>query len=266
MACYDGLMDLSHDRPMVHGALPSGQVLMPEFFARPSDEVAPDLIGKLLWRSGVGGGRLTEVEAYLPQNDPACHAARGRTPRNAAMFGPPGYVYVFLSYGVHVLLNLVCDRESLGSAVLIRSFEPVGDTAQLLKNRAARGRWARPVKTPLPRPPSAETLLSRGPGRVGQALGIHLGLNGLPLGEASGLYVIDDGAVPEIGRTTRIGISRGAHLPLRFCMSGKGRFGGRTGLKLGASSATINGDVGVPLGLGRADGEQSRSMGTRDVE
>jgi DNA-3-methyladenine glycosylase len=186
-------MDVEFPVASAHGGLPSGRMLTAEFFARASDEVAPDLIGKILWRSGVGGGRLTEVEAYLPENDPACHAARGRTPRNAAMFGPPGCVYVFLSYGVHMLLNLVCDRESRGSAVLIRSFEPLDDSVQRL---------------------------SCGPGRVGKALGIHLGLNALPLGEVTGLYIIDDGVVPEVARATRVGISQGGELSLRFYVPG----------------------------------------------
>jgi DNA-3-methyladenine glycosylase len=186
-------MDLSAAFDSMHGDLPPGRMLTAEFFARASDEVAPDLVGKIVWRAGVGGGRLTEVEAYLPQNDPACHAARGRTPGNAAMFGSPGCLYVFLSYGVHVLLNLVCDLESRGSAVLIRSFGPLDDTCQ----------------GP-----------SRGPGVVGKALGIHLGLNTLPLGKVSGLHIIDDGVVPEVIRTTRVGISQGGHLPLRFYMAG----------------------------------------------
>jgi DNA-3-methyladenine glycosylase len=185
-------MDLSLSFAGLDGDLPAGRTLKAEFFARSSDDVAPDLVGKIVWRAGVGGGRLTEVEAYLPENDPACHAARGRTPRNAAMFGQPGCLYVFLSYGMHVLLNLVCDLESRGSAVLIRSLEPLDDAFQ--------------------RP-------SRGPGRVGKALGIHLGLNALPLGEVSGLHVIDDGVVPEVIRTTRVGISQGGHLPLRFYMA-----------------------------------------------
>src|SRR5665647_1859169 len=169
-------MDLGVALVSVHGDLPLGRALKAEFFARSADDVAPDLVGKIVWRVGVGGGRLTEVEAYLPGNDPASHAARGRTPRNAAMFGPPGCLYVFLSYGMHVLLNLVCDLESRGSAVLIRSFEPLDDAFQ----------------SP-----------SRGPGRVGKALGIHLGLNTFPLGDISGLHIIDDGVVPEVIRTTR---------------------------------------------------------------
>jgi DNA-3-methyladenine glycosylase len=156
-------------------------VLGADFFARPSDEVAPDLIGKILWSPGRGGGRLTEVEAYLPMMDPASHSACGPTKRNAAMFGPPGTIYVFLSYGVHHLLNIVCDRPGTGSAVLIRAFESVC-----------------------------------GPGRVGKALGIHPALNGRALDEASGLFVMDDGTRPDVGTTTRIGISRGDSLPLRY--------------------------------------------------
>lgn len=162
-----------------------GAVLGADFFARPSDEVAPDLIGKILWSPGRGGGRLTEVEAYLPLEDPASHSSRGPTNRNAAMFGPPGTIYVFLSYGVHHLLNIVCDQQEIGSAVLIRAFESVC-----------------------------------GPGRVGKALGIHPALNGLALGEASGVFVVDDGTRPDVGTTTRIGISRGDALPLRYYLLG----------------------------------------------
>jgi len=171
--------------------LPAGDVLGSSFFARASDEVAEDLIGKILWRTGVGGGRLTEVEAYLPEADPASHAACGPTRRNAAMFGPPGTIYVFLSYGVHHLLNLVTDGVGVGSAVLIRAFES--------------------LDTPGRTPPS-----QCGPGRVGAALGITPGLNGLELGEASGVFVVDDGSRPQVAMTTRIGISRGATLPLRY--------------------------------------------------
>jgi DNA-3-methyladenine glycosylase len=163
------------------GGFPGGITLSADFFARPSDEVAPDLIGKILWAPLRGGGRLTEVEAYLPVEDPASHSATGPTKRNAAMFGPPGTIYVFLSYGVHYLLNIVCDRSEIGSAVLVRAFEPFC-----------------------------------GPGRVGKALGIHPALNGLPLGEVSGLFIVDDGTRPEVGVATRIGISRGETLPLRY--------------------------------------------------
>jgi len=171
--------------------LPPGHVLAPEFFARASDEVATDLVGKILWRPGLGGGRLTEVEAYLPEGDPASHAARGPSARNAAMFGPPGTLYVFLSYGVHHLLNVVTDREGVGSAVLIRAFEAIGTRAPGDGSRC-------------------------GPGRVGSALHVSPDLNGLALGAASGVFILDDGSRPSVGMTTRIGISRGAALPLRY--------------------------------------------------
>ena len=176
--------------------LPPGRVVAAGFFARPSDEVAPDLVGKIIWAAGVGGGRLTELEAYLPEGDPACHAARGMTRRNAAMFGPPGHIYLFVSYGVHLLLNLVCEREGVGSAVLIRSFEPLN----ALEGETNPG--------------------ARGPGLVGRALGVRPEMNGAPLGPPSGLYVIDDGHRPEVLVTTRVGLSRGRHLPLRYYMKG----------------------------------------------
>jgi DNA-3-methyladenine glycosylase len=172
---------------------PAGTALGAEFFARSSDVVAEALVGKVLWRAGVGGGRLTEVEAYLPEGDPACHAARGLTLRNAAMFGPPGSIYVYLSYGVHWLLNIVCDREQVGSAVLIRAFQPVYDTLGLS---------------------------AVGPGRVARALAVDAGLNGRHLGDVSGLDVNDDGVRPEVTRTVRIGISQGKALPLRFYAAG----------------------------------------------
>jgi DNA-3-methyladenine glycosylase len=136
------------------------------------------------------------------------------TARNAAMFGPPGTVYVYICYGIHVLLNLVCDLEGVGSAVLLRSFEPLGDTRVLVHNRAgarkrADGRGESGGAVTLPE-------LSCGPGRVGQALGLHLGLNGLPLGDMSGLFIIDDRWRPEVACSTRIGISQGDRLPLRY--------------------------------------------------
>jgi|WetSurMetagenome_2_1015567.scaffolds.fasta_scaffold22811_3 DNA-3-methyladenine glycosylase len=193
---------------------PPGRVVPSSFFAAPSDQVAPRLLGMIMWFGGIGGGRLTEIEAYLPEDDPACHAYRGLTRRNAAMFGPPGTLYVFQSYGVHMLLNLVCDHEGVGSAVLIRSFAPIGDTSILEANRR-RARRASSEDGPTPRSPRALDL-ARGPGCVGQALAVHMGLNGLGLGDDSGVLVIDDGWRPEVACSTRIGISRGDRLPLRF--------------------------------------------------
>lgn len=177
--------------------LPGGEVLGEAFFARGSDEVAADLIGKIVWSRGYGGGRLAEVEAYLPSGDPASHAAPGKTRRNAAMFGPPARLYVFLSYGVHRLLNLVCDEEDVGSAVLVRAFEPL---------RAGPG--------------DEIGVGARGPGIAGRLLGVGLEMSGLSLGDESGLFVVDDGTRPQVGRTVRVGISKGAQLPLRHYMIG----------------------------------------------
>jgi DNA-3-methyladenine glycosylase len=193
---------------------PPGTLVRPSFFGSPSDQVAPRLLGTILWFRGIGGGRLTEVEAYLPEDDPACHAYRGLTRRNAAMFGPPGTIYVFRSYGVHMLLNLVCEREGVGSAILVRSFEPIGDTSILEANR--RGAWRATLQDGQTARLRPKVDLARGPGCVGQALAVHLGLNGVTLGEDSGVLVIDDGWRPEVGCSTRIGISRGDRLPLRF--------------------------------------------------
>jgi DNA-3-methyladenine glycosylase len=190
---------------------PDWRQLIPEFFARASDVVAQCLIGKILWRIGTGGGRLTEVEAYLPADDPASHSFRGKTDRNASMFGSPGSIYVFLSYGIHVCLNVVCDAESVGSAVLIRSFEPLGDVATLRSNRL-RGRDS----ANLSEANAKLKWLASGPGRVGQALGLHLGLDGLPFGNASGLHLFDDGAEPRVERSARVGVTRGGNMPLRF--------------------------------------------------
>jgi DNA-3-methyladenine glycosylase len=193
-------------------ALPQGTVLGAAFFARSSNEVAPDLIGKILWSPGVGGGRLTEVEAYLPAGDPASHAACGPTRRNAAMFGPPGTIYVFLSYGMHYLVNLVCDREGVGSAVLIRALEAFYPHPGAAAEEADVAEEANV--------PKASPKRYCGPGRVGVALRIQPGLNGVLLGQASGLFVVDDGFKAEVGVDSRIGISRGAALPLRYYARG----------------------------------------------
>src|SRR5207247_9968203 len=139
------------------------RMLKRDFFARSVHEVAPDLIGATLLVDGVGG-RIVEVEAY-DQEDPASHGYRGRTARNAAMFGPPGHAYVYRSYGIHWCLNLVCGDEGTASAVLVRALEP---TYGLDLMRARRG-----LDDP--------RLLSSGPGRLCQALGIDRELDGQPL-------------------------------------------------------------------------------------
>ena len=124
------------------------------------------------------------------------------------MFGPPGTIYVYVSYGVHVLLNLVCDRVSVASAVLIRSYEPLGILDVQACNRGFSPERFDPRD------------LSRGPGRIGQALGLDLSLNGLPLGNASGMYILDDGARPMVTSSSRVGISQAKELQLRFSEEG----------------------------------------------
>jgi DNA-3-methyladenine glycosylase len=183
--------------------------LPPAFYARPAREVAALLIGKLL-RSAIGGvetvGRIVETEAYIGPDDPACHAAEriGRTARNQAMFGPPGTAYVFLSYGIHWCLNAVTDREDFPAAVLIRALEPVQGLDAMCARRGVRDRD-----------------LTRGPGRLTQALAIAGAMDGHPL-HLPPLSVHDAPAVDPsaIEHTARIGISRAADWPLRFTLRG----------------------------------------------
>src|SRR3712207_8134102 len=133
------------------------------YFARSVHDVAPELLGVTLLVDGVGG-TIVEVEAY-DQTDPASHGFRGRTARNAAMFGPPGHAYVYRSYGVHWCLNLVCEEEGVASAVLVRALEP---TRGLEEMRARRG--VHDVRG-----------LCSGPGRLCQALAVTRAHDGLPL-------------------------------------------------------------------------------------
>ncbi|HZA03219.1 MAG TPA: DNA-3-methyladenine glycosylase [Propionibacteriaceae bacterium] len=136
--------------------------------ARPVDEVAPTLLGALL-RHGPVAVRLTEVEAYDGASDPASHAYRGRTVRNAVMFGPPGHLYVYFSYGMHWAANLICGPDGLASGVLLRSGEVV-DGLEVARQRRGRAR---------------DRDLARGPGRLTQALGIAA--------EHKGAYLLDGG-------------------------------------------------------------------------
>jgi DNA-3-methyladenine glycosylase len=168
-----------------------------DFFARSVHEAAPELIGVTLLFDGVGG-RLVEVEAY-DQEDPASHGFRGKTPRNASMFGPPGHAYVYRSYGIHWCLNLVCEEEGRASAVLVRALEP---TAGLDAMRERRG-----VDDP--------QLLCAGPGRLCQALGITREHDGLPLDRPPFELLPRDGEV-EVVAGPRIGITSGGELAWRY--------------------------------------------------
>lgn len=172
-----------------------------EFFARSVHDVAPDLIGVTLLVDGVGG-RIVEVEAY-DHEDPASHGFRGRTDRNASMFGPPGHAYVYRSYGIHWCLNLVCEEVGVANAVLLRALEPTRGLEQM---RARRGL-------------EDERLLCSGPGRLCQALSVTREHDGLPLDRPPFELLAGDSPV-DVVNGPRIGITRAAELPWRYAEAG----------------------------------------------
>jgi DNA-3-methyladenine glycosylase len=167
------------------------------FFGRSVHDVAPDLIGATLLFRGVGG-RIVEVEAYH-QTDPAAHSFRGPTGRNSVMFGPPGYTYVYRSYGIHWCLNFVCEPKGSASAVLIRAIEP---TVGIPAMRRRRGL-------------SDERLLCAGPGRVCQALGITVAHNGLAL-DAPPFELFERTAPVDVVAGPRIGLTKAVDKPWRY--------------------------------------------------
>lgn len=172
-----------------------------EFFNRSVHEVAPELIGATFLFDGIGG-RIVEVEAYH-HTDPAAHSYVGRTERNAVMFGPPGYAYVYRSYGIHWCVNFVCEPEGSASAILIRAIEPLAGLAQMRRRRGVKD----------------ERLLCSGPGRLCQALGISYKQNGMPLDEPPfELRAPVDKVDQVVGK--RIGISKAAELPWRYGLAG----------------------------------------------
>ncbi|HEY0206626.1 MAG TPA: DNA-3-methyladenine glycosylase, partial [Acetobacteraceae bacterium] len=173
--------------------------LIPEFLA-PVADVAQALIGGMLLVDGVGG-LIVETEAY-DRHDPASHSHRGPTPRNAAMFGPPGHAYVYRSYGIHWCLNLVCGPEP-GAAVLIRALQPLHGLAIM---QARRGTVA-------------ERLACAGPGRLCQALGITAALDGLPLDHPP-FRLLPRTAPCAIVAGPRIGIAQARDTPWRFGLKG----------------------------------------------
>ena len=184
------------------------RLLPRSFFTADSRDLAPLLLNKLLVRGG-RVGRIVEVEAYAGPADPASHAFRGRTPRNATMFGPPGHLYVYFTYGMHFCANVVCGGDGDASAVLLRALTPV---AGLEEMRAARGPAAR-----------LDRDLCSGPGKLCQALGIDRSLDGADLVTGDrGVAVCDDGTAPpaEPGRSGRIGISVAVEVPWRFYVPG----------------------------------------------
>jgi DNA-3-methyladenine glycosylase len=185
-------------------------VLPRDFYARPTLEVARDLIGTVFVHespAGLASGVIVETEAYIGESDPACHAAPGRTRRNALLYGPPGIAYVYLNYGIHYLANAVTEPDGWPAAVLIRALEPL-DGEPLMRRRRARetGRQARGF---------ARAELCRGPGNLARALGISLRQNGCDL--TDGRLRIEEirGLSRDVVWTPRIGIRVGMTSPWR---------------------------------------------------
>jgi DNA-3-methyladenine glycosylase len=190
-----------------HSGRPPG-LLPRSFHARDSRVVAPELLNKLLVR-GARVGRIVEVEAYCGAEDPASHAYRGPRPRNATMFGPPGHLYVYFTYGMHFCANVVCGAEGEASAVLLRGLTPV---AGLDAMRAARGRACR-----------LDRDLCSGPGKLCQAFGLDRSFDGADLVTGDrGVMVADDGTPSpgDPGVSGRVGLSVAKEVPWRFFVPG----------------------------------------------
>jgi DNA-3-methyladenine glycosylase len=208
-----------HDASQLTAArLLAAPVLEREFFNRNPATVARELLGKLLIRRDgrrLLAGRVVEDEAYLGREDPAAHAYSGRTERNAVLFGPPGFAYVYFIYGNHYCLNVSCLPEGQGEGVLFRALEPVfGRKAMAL---------ARDLELPAAPRTSQLRMIASGPGRMAEALGItRVRDNNQDLtSRNSGLWLADDGFRPQrIAATPRIGITKAADRPLRFLIAG----------------------------------------------
>jgi DNA-3-methyladenine glycosylase len=200
-----------------------------DFYARPVLEVARELVGCVVSHQGCAGV-IVETEAYH-DSEPACHAFVGLTPRTQTLFGPPGHAYVYRSYGIHALLNAVCEPEGVGAAVLIRALEPIAGLELMFRRRAVVGGRAGPGRAPV----RLEGLCS-GPGKLTQALGIALADNGCDL--SRGPVVVSpppaDWQGVAVAVDTRIGITKATDLRWRFCVPGS-RFLSRPVRRVGAT-------------------------------
>lgn len=165
--------------------------------------MAIELLGKILIFDNDGqrlGGRLAEVEAYIGEDDPACHACRGQTPRNAIMYGDPGFLYVYFTYGNHFMLNIVTEKWGFPAAVLLRGIEPLFGIDQMMKNRGV----------------DKITEIASGPGKMAKALGITTAQKGLDV-TGKKFYLADDkSAIGQIWQSPRIGLTDGKDKLWRF--------------------------------------------------
>lgn len=186
-------------------------ILKRDFYDRPTLDVARDLLGKVLIHrtlDGTTAGAIVEVEAYIGEDDPACHAAPGPTTRNAPLYGPPGVAYVYLNYGLHYMVNAVTEAKGSPAAVLIRALEPL-DGLSLMHRRRRSTNW-RQGKPDVP-----EHQLCRGPGNLTCALGITLTENTRPLTRTP-LTIEDRGiVVGDVAWSPRVGIRVGTERPWR---------------------------------------------------
>jgi len=197
-------------------------ILPQNFYARDPRIVARELLGKILVRTLSGGakprrlsGRIVEVEVYLGEGDLAAHAAAGKTARNEVLFGPPGHAYVYFIYGVHYCLNFSCMPEGQAGSVLLRAIEPLEGIAEMARARGISTEQAHSI--------SGRRLLTGGPGRVCQALGVtRARFNGQKLYTRDSPLKIgaDDWHPPEIRETLRIGITKSSEMPLRYFIAG----------------------------------------------
>jgi DNA-3-methyladenine glycosylase len=186
-----------------------------QFYGRDPRRVSRDLLGKLLVRRDGGKrlvARIVEVEAYLGVDDPAAHSAAGRTARNAVLFGPPGYTYVYFIYGNHYCFNVSCLPDGVAGGVLFRALEPIQGLEQMASARGISVETARDLR-----------LLTSGPGRLAEAFGITRERdNGKDLTSPdSDLWIADDGfRARRVLVTPRIGIRKAAERPLRYVIAG----------------------------------------------
>ena len=193
-------MARSRPSPTANAPVP-GRPLKRAFFGRSVLEVAPDLIGATFLVNGVGG-IIVELEAYH-HTEPAAHSFNGPTPRNRVMFGPPGFVYVYRSYGIHWCINFVCEKRGSASAVLIRALQPTHGIATMRRRRKLQD----------------ERSLCSGPGKLTEALAITHAQNGLPL-DMPPIALYARVEKPEVVTGVRIGITKAAELPWRYGLKG----------------------------------------------